>query len=84
MYLHTPGGGHGDLLLPGESHRQRILAGFSPYGCQESDMTHIYIYIYTHTIIFFTHSSVHGLVSCFHVLAVVSSATINTGVRVSF
>ena len=49
MYLHTPGGGHGDLLLPGESHRRRILAGFSPYGCKESDMTHIYIYIHTHT-----------------------------------
>jgi len=83
MYLHTPGGGHGDLLLPGEFHRRRILAGFSPYGCKESDMTHIYIYIHTHHI-FFVHSSVHGLLGCFHVLAVVSSATINTGVHVSF
>ena len=26
-------------LLPGESHGQRILAGYSPYDCTESDMT---------------------------------------------
>ena len=27
------------VLLPGESHGQRSLAGYSPYGCKESDMT---------------------------------------------
>ena len=26
-------------FLPGESHRQRSLAGYSPWGCRESDMT---------------------------------------------
>ena len=26
-------------FLPGESHRQRSLAGYSPWGCKESDMT---------------------------------------------
>ena len=26
-------------LLPGESHRQRSLAGHSPWGCKESEMT---------------------------------------------
>ena len=26
-------------FLPGESHGQRILAGYSPQGCKESDMT---------------------------------------------
>ena len=26
------------VLLPGESHRQRSLAGYSPWGCKESDM----------------------------------------------
>ena len=26
-------------FLPGESHRQRNLAGYSPLGCKESDMT---------------------------------------------
>ena len=30
----TPG------FLPGESHGQRSLAGCSPWGCKESDMTH--------------------------------------------
>jgi len=25
--------------LPGESHRQRSLAGYSPWGCQELDTT---------------------------------------------
>ena len=27
------------LLLPGESHEQRSLADYSPWGCKESDMT---------------------------------------------
>ena len=27
-------------FLPGESHGQRSLAGCSPWGCKESDMTH--------------------------------------------
>ena len=27
------------LFLPGESHGQRSLAGYSPWGCKESDMT---------------------------------------------
>jgi len=26
-------------FLPGESHGQRSLAGYSPCGCKESDMT---------------------------------------------
>ena len=34
--------------------------------------------------IFFTHSSVDGLLGCFHVLTVVNSADVNTGVHVSF
>ena len=39
----SPGGGHGNPLcpvfLPGEFHGQRSLAGYSPLGHQESDMT---------------------------------------------
>ena len=39
----SPGGGHGktlqSVLLPGESHGQRNLAGYSPRGSKESDMT---------------------------------------------
>ena len=27
------------LFLPGESHEQRSLAGYSPWGCKELDMT---------------------------------------------
>ena len=35
-----PGGGHGSpVFLPGESHGQRSLVGYSPRGCTESDMT---------------------------------------------
>ena len=26
-------------FLPGESHGQRCLAGYSPWDCKESDMT---------------------------------------------
>ena len=38
----SPGGGHGDPLvfLPGESHGQRSLAGYSPWwGRRASDTT---------------------------------------------
>ena len=35
-----PGGGHGNsIFFPGESHGQRSLAGYSPWGCKESDLT---------------------------------------------
>ena len=27
------------VFLPGESHGQRTLAGYSPWGCRESDAT---------------------------------------------
>ena len=27
------------VLLPGESHIQRSLVGYSPWGCKESDTT---------------------------------------------
>ena len=27
------------VFLPGESHEQRILVGYSPWGCKEWDMT---------------------------------------------
>ena len=38
-----PGGGRAwqptRILLPGESHGQRSLVGYSLWGCKESDMT---------------------------------------------
>ena len=38
----SPGGGHGKptpVFLPGEFHGQRSLAGYSPLGHKELDMT---------------------------------------------
>ena len=38
----SPGGGHSNPLqvfLPGESHGQRSLAGYSPWGPRKLDMT---------------------------------------------
>ena len=36
----SPGGGHGNpVLLPGESHGLKRLAGYSLQGRKESDMT---------------------------------------------
>ena len=29
------------VFLPGESHRQRSLVGYSPWGCKESDTTEV-------------------------------------------
>ena len=29
------------VFLPGKSHGQRSLAGYSPWGCKESDMTEL-------------------------------------------
>ena len=38
----SPGGGHGNpnpVSLPGESHGQRSLVGYSPWGHKEIDTT---------------------------------------------
>ena len=36
----SPGEGNGALVFfPGKPHGQRSLVGYSPWGCQELDMT---------------------------------------------
>ena len=38
----SPGGGHGSpVFLPGESHGQRSLVGYSPEGHKESDRNEV-------------------------------------------
>ena len=41
------------VLLPGKSHGQRNLVGYSPWSCEESDTTeateHTHTHIHTHT-----------------------------------
>ena len=55
----------------------------SLWGCKESDtneelsLSHMY-----HK--FFIHSSVHGHLGCFHVLAIVNNAAVNNGIHTSF
>ena len=39
------------------------------------------VYVYT---VYFIHSSVDGHTGCFHVLAIVNSAAVKTGIHVSF
>ena len=43
-------------FLPGESHRQRSLPGYSPRGLKEWDMTETNTYTHTHT---HTHTDTH-------------------------
>ena len=49
------------VFLPGECHGQTNLAGYSPWGCKESDMTERLTHTHTHT---HTHTaSSHALAS---------------------
>ena len=37
------------VFLPRESHRQRNLVGYSPWGCKELDKTKLLTHTHTHT-----------------------------------
>ena len=56
---------------------QRSLAGYSQSTGSQELQEQPYLS-------FFIHSSVDGYLDCFHVLAIVNSATVNLGVHVSF
>ena len=43
------------VFLPGECYGQRSLAGYSPWGCKESDTPEVTYHAGTHTFL----SSVH-------------------------
>ena len=48
------------VFLPGESHGQRSLAGYSPWGHKETDTTE-QLSVYTHT-----HTHTHSNIPCRH------------------
>ena len=48
------------VFLPGKSHRQRSLVGYSPWSCKELDMTEQLSHTHTHTLSH-THTHTHTL-----------------------
>ena len=61
-------------VQPGEFHRQRSLASYSPQGCKESDMTEwLTLSHFTHT---HTHTHTH---TASHVVLVVKNLPANAG-----
>ena len=53
------------VFLPGESHRQRSLVGYHPWGCKESDMTEQLTHTYTSQIDYWLQESKgHTIVTC--------------------
>ena len=37
----SPGGGHGNVFMPGESHGQRSLVDYRPRSCKKSDTAEV-------------------------------------------
>ena len=58
----SPGGGHGKpLLLPGQSHGQKMLVGYGPQGHKESDTTAANQH--AHKLALSVHSHLHHLIT---------------------
>ena len=75
------------VFLPRESHGQRSLVGYSPQGHKELDTTeqlHFHLHSIVYKYLIFIHSSVDGHLGCFRIVAIINSATVNTGVYISF
>ena len=75
------------VFVPEKCQGQRSLVGYSPWGHKDLQTTeqaqtrYSIVYMYP---VFFIHSSVDGHSGCFHVLAIVNSAAVNTEVHESF
>ena len=81
----SSGGGHGNPLKYScleNLHGQGSLAGYSPWGCKESDTTE---HLSTASLyIIFIHLSVSGYLDCFYILAIVNNPSVNIGLHASF
>ena len=74
-----------ELFLPGEFHRQRSLAGYSPWGLKELDMTERPTHTHTHT---HTHGKSTGskevTLSGFYETVSVTTHCVMAGLYISF
>ena len=61
------------VFLPGEYHGQRCLAGYSPWGLKESDMTER---LTQHSISHLLYSSVDRHLVSLHILALLNNAAV--------
>ena len=77
------------VFLPGKSHGERSLAGYSPWGHKEWDTTwarNTSTHTHTHTRnhIFCIRSATDGHLGCFHIFSLTSNDAMNSGCRYLF